>query len=73
MLRSGRWFERLAFVLTLPNILKVFNPNLYGYAEANTLAKIVWHISMLPNHFTITQDMPYMAEVWLNACKPMPK
>lgn len=59
--------------LTLPNILKVFNPNLYGYAVANTLAKFRSARFNVAEPFAIVQDMPYMAEVLVKRMKSDPK
>lgn len=55
--------------LTLPNILKVFNPKLYGYAVANTLAKNRAARFNVAEPFALVQDMPYMAEVLVKRMK----
>lgn len=59
--------------LTLPNILKEFNPNLYGYATANTLAKFRAARFNVAEAFAVTQDMPYMAEVLIKRLQNDPK
>lgn len=52
-------------LLTLPNIFKVFNPRLYGYAVANTLAKNRAARFNVAEPSAMTKDMPFMAEVLL--------
>ncbi|XP_043486431.1 phospholipase B1, membrane-associated-like [Polistes fuscatus] len=55
--------------LTLPNILKEFNPNLYGYAEGDysTLEKgSKLNVAELGS---ISSDMPYMASVLVKRLK----
>lgn len=59
--------------LTLPNVLKVFNPNLYGYSIANTLAKFRPARFNVAEPFALSQDMPYMAEVLVKRMKSDPK
>ncbi|XP_046808138.1 phospholipase B1, membrane-associated [Lucilia cuprina] len=59
--------------LTLPNILKVFNPNLYGYSVANTLGKFREARFNPAEPFAITQDMPHMAEVLVKRMQTDPK
>ncbi|KAM7352188.1 LOW QUALITY PROTEIN: phospholipase B1, membrane-associated [Cochliomyia hominivorax] len=60
-------------ILTLPNILKEFNPNLYGYAVANTLAKYHGARFNVAEAFALTEDMPYMAEVLVKRMQRDPK
>ncbi|XP_065358720.1 phospholipase B1, membrane-associated [Calliphora vicina] len=60
-------------ILTLPNIFKVFNPNLYGFAVANTLAKSREARFNPAEAFATTQDMPYMAEVLVKRMQSDPK
>lgn len=59
--------------LTLPNILKEFNPNLYGYAVSNTLAKFHAARFNVAEPIATSRDMPYMAEVLVQRMKSDPK
>lgn len=59
--------------LTLPNILKEFNPNLYGYAVGNTVAKLHAARFNVAEPVATIQDMPYMAEVLIKRMKTDPK
>ncbi|ALC38798.1 CG11029, partial [Drosophila busckii] len=53
--------------LTLPNILKVFNPQLYGYAIANDL--VVNHRTSrlsIAEPMIMSHDLPYQARVFID-------
>lgn len=59
--------------LTLPNILKVFNPNLYGYAIGNTLARERPARFSVGEPLATTQDMPFQAHVLVKRLQMDPK
>lgn len=69
----GGGLENWRTSLTLPNILKVFNPNLYGYAVANTLGRYRSARFNVAEAIANTQDMPYMAHVLIKRLQSDPK
>ncbi|XP_063697969.1 phospholipase B1, membrane-associated-like [Culicoides brevitarsis] len=66
---QGTWRK----FLTLPNILKEYNPNIYGYSLADGLS---YHKSSVFNVAEIgamSRDIPYMAKVLVKRMKSDPK
>ncbi|KAH8376660.1 hypothetical protein KR093_000662, partial [Drosophila rubida] len=70
---AGGGIESWRTVLTLPNILKLYNPNLYGYAVSHCL-------TVDPNsHFNVAEpmllflDFPFQAHVLIDRLRKDPK
>lgn len=64
---SGGGLEDWRTYLTLPNILKVFNPQLYGYATGNSLVvnHQVSHLS-IAEPMVMSRDLLYQARVLID-------
>jgi hypothetical protein len=58
--------------LTLPNILKNFNPNLTGYATQNSLTLHAESGLNLGEVAAVSEDTPYMAKVLVQRMKVNP-
>ncbi|XP_073821417.1 phospholipase B1, membrane-associated [Musca autumnalis] len=58
--------------LTLPNILKVFNPNLYGYAIGNVVTRDRASKFNVGEASALTMDMPYQARVLIRRLEKDP-
>lgn len=71
---SGGGFENWRTALTLSNILKEYNPQLYGYAVANTLV-----VDEEGSRFNVAepmlhiQDLPFQAHVLIERMRRDPK
>lgn len=66
---QGTWRE----YLTLPNILKEFNPNLYGYALGDFLTIHEGSKFNVAEPMAESSDMPYMAEILVKRLQRDPK
>ncbi|EZA61437.1 hypothetical protein DMN91_004251 [Ooceraea biroi] len=66
---QGTWRQ----YLTVPNILKEFNPNLIGYALGDSLAANEAAQLNVAESGSFTEDMPHMAEVLVTRIKRHPK
>ncbi|XP_025992478.2 phospholipase B1, membrane-associated isoform X1 [Solenopsis invicta] len=66
---QGTWRE----YLTLPNILKEFNPNLIGYALGDSLTIHKAAQLNIAESLAVSADMPYMAEVLVTKIKRDPR
>ncbi|RLU23830.1 hypothetical protein DMN91_004038 [Ooceraea biroi] len=66
---QGTWRQ----YLTVPNILKEFNPNLIGYALGDSLASNEASQLNVAEGGAVSEDMPYMAEVLVTRIKRHPK
>ncbi|XP_012219356.1 phospholipase B1, membrane-associated [Linepithema humile] len=62
---QGTWRQ----YLTLPNIIKEFNPNLIGYALGDSLASHEASQLNVAESGAWSQDMPYMAEILVKRIK----
>lgn len=71
---TGGGFENWRTALTLPNILKEYNPQLYGYAVANTLvadeAGSRFNVAEPMLHI---QDLPFQAHVLIERMRRDPR
>lgn len=71
---TGGGFENWRTALTLPNILKEYNPQLYGYAVANTLV-----VDEAGSRFNVAepmlhiQDLPFQAHVLIERMRRDPR
>ncbi|KAH8403036.1 hypothetical protein KR222_003490 [Zaprionus bogoriensis] len=71
---TGGGVENWRTALTLPNILKMYNPQLYGYAVANTLV-----VDEQRSRFNVAepmlhiQDLPFQAQVLIERMRRDPK
>lgn len=59
--------------LTLPNILKVFNPNIYGYSWATSLSTEKPSGLNVAEAIAKSRDMPHMAQVLIRKLRNNPK
>ncbi|XP_061386062.1 phospholipase B1, membrane-associated-like [Musca vetustissima] len=59
--------------LTLPNIIKVFNPQLYGYAIGNVVSRERASRFNVGEGSALTLDMPYQARVLIRRLERDPK
>ncbi|KAL0105598.1 hypothetical protein PUN28_015828 [Cardiocondyla obscurior] len=66
---QGTWRQ----FLTLPNILKEFNPNLIGYALGDSLTTHKESQLNVAESAAMSADMPYMSEVLVKKIKNNPK
>ncbi|KAH0953115.1 hypothetical protein HN011_004510 [Eciton burchellii] len=66
---QGTWRE----YLTLPNIIKEFNPNLIGYALGDSLASNEESQLNVAESGAFSEDMPYMAQVLTKRIKSDPR
>ncbi|XP_008210181.2 phospholipase B1, membrane-associated [Nasonia vitripennis] len=66
---QGTWRE----FLTLPNILKEFNPNLIGYALTDSFTFEKASQFNVAESGAISRDMPYMAQAIINRMKSDPR
>ncbi|XP_005190336.2 phospholipase B1, membrane-associated-like [Musca domestica] len=60
---SGGGMENWSTMLTLPNILKVFNPSLYGYATENVLARDKGAYLNVAEPMTLSRDLVFQVQV----------
>ncbi|KAH8403037.1 hypothetical protein KR222_003491 [Zaprionus bogoriensis] len=71
---SGGGIEDWRTALTLPNILKLYNPRLYGYAATHGMVvdtqKSVFNIA---EPMVTLRDLPYQAEVLIERLRADPK
>ncbi|KAG7211821.1 hypothetical protein KM043_011051 [Ampulex compressa] len=66
---QGNWRS----ILTLPNIIKVFNPNLTGYAVDDSYSFDESSRFNVGENFAMSRDMPYMANILVKRIKSNPK
>ncbi|KAJ8670708.1 hypothetical protein QAD02_001967, partial [Eretmocerus hayati] len=66
---QGTWRE----YLTLPNILKEFNPNIFGYSESNSYTFEKASEFNVAESGAMSRDMPYMARALINRMKKDPR
>ncbi|XP_046738835.1 phospholipase B1, membrane-associated isoform X2 [Diprion similis] len=59
--------------LTLPNIIKVFNPNLIGYALSDSFSTHKESQLNVAEGFAMSADMPFMAQVLIKRIKSDPR
>lgn len=66
---QGNWKK----YTTLPNILKVFNPNLIGFALNTSISVQKESQLNVAEIAAISEDMPYMAKVLISRMKKNPR
>ncbi|XP_073821138.1 phospholipase B1, membrane-associated-like [Musca autumnalis] len=69
---SGGGIANWRTVLTLPNILKVFNPNLYGFSVDNVLVKEKGSNLNIAEPMVMSRDLVYQAQVLIQRLKNDP-
>ncbi|XP_061392219.1 phospholipase B1, membrane-associated-like, partial [Musca vetustissima] len=70
---SGGGMANWRTVLTLPNILKVFNPNLYGYATDNVLVKEKKSYFNIAEPMIMSRDLVYQVQLLIERLKGDPR
>ncbi|XP_063978024.1 phospholipase B1, membrane-associated-like isoform X2 [Diachasmimorpha longicaudata] len=66
---QGTWRE----FLTLPNILKEYNPNLYGYSTGDSFTHQVDSHFNVGENLAMSRDLPYMADNLIRRMKSDPR
>ncbi|XP_073821139.1 phospholipase B1, membrane-associated-like [Musca autumnalis] len=69
---SGGGMEDWTTILTLPNILKVFNPNLYGFATENVLARDKGSYLNVAEPMMLSRDLLYQVQVLIQRMQQDP-
>ncbi|XP_017489814.1 PREDICTED: phospholipase B1, membrane-associated [Rhagoletis zephyria] len=69
---SGGGYGDWRTYLTLPNILKVFNPNLYGYSTENELTVDSTSRLNIAEPMIMSRDLPYQARVLIDRMRHDP-
>uniref|UniRef100_A0A1I8P4Z4 Phospholipase B1, membrane-associated n=1 Tax=Stomoxys calcitrans TaxID=35570 RepID=A0A1I8P4Z4_STOCA len=70
---SGGGMADWRSTLTLPNILKMFNPNLYGFATANVLAIDREAHFNIAEPMIMSRDLLYQVQVFIQRLKTDPR
>ncbi|XP_005175112.1 phospholipase B1, membrane-associated-like [Musca domestica] len=70
---SGGGMANWRTVLTLPNILKIFNPNLYGFATDNVLVKDKKSYFNIAEPMIMSRDLVYQVQLLIERLKGDPK
>lgn len=66
---QGSWRSHL----TLPNILKVFNPNIFGFSLSDAYNVHKSSQFNIAENIATTSDMPYNAQALINRMKQDPR